>query len=292
MDVVITYVDGRDPQWQKSYAEAVGGKALTKRYRDWDTLRFLLRGIEKHLPFVEKVHLIVALESQVPGWVNRDALHVVLHKDFMPEQFVPTFNSTSIEMFMHRVPGLAEEFVYFNDDMFPVMDCSREDFFKEGKSVIGFHRHYFTGNKYKKRCRNSDHAAQKALGLVPGHRYVRPQHTCSPMLRSQSEAAYSALQGDIFAVTTPLRTRYNLNQYLYLDYLYYKGLTLPGRISNKHLSPAVHSVETICTHIERPSTKMICINDVSISDENFRKYQVAVVNSFLKHFPGKSRYEK
>ena len=154
---------------------------MAKRYRDWGTLKFLLRGIEKHIPSIENVFLLVSGDSQVPSWVDRSVVRVVLHRDIIPERFLPTFNSTTIEMFMHRIPGLAEEFLYFNDDMFPVMDCAPEDFFRDGKAVIGFAHHLFAGGKYKKRVRNSDHQARKALGKRPGLFFVRPQHTCSPI---------------------------------------------------------------------------------------------------------------
>ena len=292
MDVVITYVNGLDPVWQEEYASAVGGDVMAKRYRDWGTLKYLLRGIEKHMPSVEQVFLLVSGESQVPEWIDRGHVHVVLHKDIIPGRFLPTFNSTTIEMFMHRIPGLAEEFLYFNDDMFPVMDCRREDFFFEGKPVIGFAHHLFAGGKYKKRVRNSDRQARKALGKGPGLFFVRPQHTCSPMLKSESEAVYSYSEDAIFRVVSRLRTTSNFNQYLFLDYLYYQGKTVRGKISNKHLSPAVHSPETIAGNILSPSTKLLCINDVHLSDEDYARYRSEILGAFERHFPMTSKFEK
>lgn len=292
MDAVITYVNGLDPVWQAEYAAcAPEGTILAKRYRDWGTLRYLLRGIEKHMPFVNKVFLLVSGDSQVPGWVDRSTVNVILHKDVIPERFLPTFNSTTIEMFMHRIPGLDEEFLYFNDDMFPVMDCRPEDFFQEGRPVIGFSRHLLAGGKYKKRVRNSDHQARKALGKAPSLLFVRPQHTCSPMLRSESEKLYEVSYEDIFKVVSKFRTTENFNQYLYLDYLYYQGKTVDGKISNKHLSPAVHNPETIVANILNPSTKLLCINDVSMSEETFDRYSSAVLSAFESHFPSPSRFE-
>jgi hypothetical protein len=291
MDAVITYVNGLDPVWQAEYADAVGGRVMAKRYRDWGTLKYLLRGIEKHIPSIENVFLLVSGDSQVPSWVDRSVVRVVLHRDIIPESFLPTFNSTTIEMFMHRIPGLAEEFLYFNDDMFPVLDCAPEDFFRDGKAVIGFAHHLFAGGKYKKRVRNSDHQARKALGKRPGLFFVRPQHTCSPMLRSESDAVYGFSEGKIFEVVSRLRTTRNFNQYLFLDYLYYSGKTTGEKISNKHLSPAVHSPETIADNIVNPSAKLLCINDVHLSDEDYERYRDAVLTAFRTHFPVRSRFE-
>ena len=291
MDAVITYVNGLDPVWQEEYSSAVGGEVLAKRYRDWGTLKYLFRGIEKHIPSIENVFLLVSGESQVPDWVDRSAVRVVLHKDIIPDRFLPTFNSTTIEMFMHRIPGLGERFLYFNDDMFPVMDCLEEDFFKDGKAVIGFARHLFAGGKYKKRVRNSDHQARKALGMKPGMFFVRPQHTCSPMLRSESAKVYDFSEETIFKVVSRLRTTENFNQYLFLDYLYYQGLTVRGKISNKHLSPAVYSAEKIASNILSPKTKLICINDVHMSDEDYVRYRDLILEAFDVHFPAPSRFE-
>ena len=292
MDALITYVNGLDPIWQQEYAKAVGGEAMTKRYRDWGTLKYLLRGIEKHIPSVDRVFLFVSGESQVPQWIDRENVRVVLHKEIIPEEFLPTFTSTTIEMFMHRIPDMDEEFLYFNDDMFPVMDCSKEDFFKDGKSVIGFSRHIFAGGKYKKRVRNSDRQARKVLGKGNGLVFIRPQHTCSPMFKSQSDIVFDLSKEEIFKRISVLRTTENFNQYLFLDYLYYKGLTSKGKISNKHLSPAVHSPETIVSNILEPTTKLICINDVHMEEDKFSKYRDAVIAAFEKHFPQKSRFEK
>ena len=292
MDAVITYVDGRDPLWQQDYASVVGGEALTKRYRDWGTLKYLLRGIQKHIPSVGKVYLIVSRESQVPEWVDRENLRIVLHRDIIPDRFLPTFSSGTIEMFLHRIPGLAEEFLYFNDDMFPVMDCVAEDFFVDGKSAIGFSRHLLAPNQWKRRVRNSDRQARLCLGMKAGLTFVRPQHTTSPMLRSQNEKVFDFSKEKIFRVAEPLRTDDSFNQYLYLDYLYYQGKTVGKGISNKHFSPVIYSAEKICPYIESPTTKMICINDVQMPQEKFEYYRSLITASFERHFPDKSRFER
>lgn len=291
MDIVISYVDGNDPLWMQDYRRYAGEGMIVKRYRDWGTLVYLFRCIAVNMPFVRKVHLLVSRDSQVPGWVDRNVVDVVLHERIIPAGLLPTFNSTTIEMFLHLIPGLDEEFVYFNDDMFPVMACSPEDFYRDGKSAIGFSHHLIAGGKFKKRTRNSDRIARKALGKRPSPFFVRPQHTCSPMLRSQNEELFGKVSEDISRVASRLRTTRNFNQYMYLDYLYYKGLTVPGRISNKHLSPAVHGADTISSYIERPSCKLICINDVHLDDEDFDRYRRRVTDAFASMYPDKSQYE-
>ena len=96
MDIVITYVNGLDPEWQKDYEKHTNTPILEKRFRDWGTLKYLMRGIEKNMPFIRKVHLVVARESQVPEWVNRNEVNIVLHKDIIHAEHLPTFCSNTI----------------------------------------------------------------------------------------------------------------------------------------------------------------------------------------------------
>lgn len=292
MDAVITYVDNLDPQWQQEYAQYAGEAQLSKRFRDWGTLRYLLRGIEVNMPFIHNVYLVVSSESQVPAWVKTPAVRVVLHKDIIPQEFLPIFNSCSIEMFLHRIPGLAEEFLYFNDDMFPVAPCRREDFFVDGKSAINFAKHVLPFGMYKSQCKMASNLARKALGMGPCAVFMRPQHTCSPMLKSFSAKAYEAVEEDILASVTRLRVKNQPNQYLFLDYLYWGGQTVKGEISNKHLSQAVYSGEQIAKYIMEPQTKLACINDVQMPDEKFEKMRAQILAGFEAAFPDKSRFEK
>ena len=47
----------------------------------------------------------------------------------MPEEYLPTFNSAAIELNLHRIEGLSENFVFFNDDMYLIQDVKPDDFF-------------------------------------------------------------------------------------------------------------------------------------------------------------------
>ena len=291
MDVVITYVNGLDPVWKAEYEKIVGKPLMQKRFRDWGTLRYLLRGIQACLPFVRNVWLVVSSESQVPDWVNKKQLHVVLHKDIIPSELLPVFNSCTIEMFLHRIPGLAEEYLYFNDDMFPLALCREEDFFCDGKGVIGISRHLFAGNMYKKQCKVSSDMARKALGLRKMLCFVRPQHICSPMLRSCCEAAFKLMEKEIMTTASRLRTPGNPNQYFFLDYMYFSGRLAPRRISNKHISQGVWPAEKIAEYIVNPESRFACINDVEMTDSKYESMRAAMTAAFESRFPDKSRFE-
>ena len=292
MDIVITYVDGLDPAWQRDYEQYTNQPVLEKRFRDWGTLPYLFRGIAENMPFIRKVHLVVSHDSQVPAWINREQVHIVLHRDIIPQEFLPTFNSTAIEMFLHRIEDLDEEFLYFNDDMYPMQECKPEDFFCDGKGVIGMSSHLWPSNMYKTHCRSSYRAACQAIGRRPGLCFLRPQHICTPMLKSECAALYSLAEKEIKESLTSIRDKSNLNQYLFLDYMYLKGKLINERLSKKHLSMGAVSVRRLKKAILQPTHKLICINDVQLSEERYQALRAAILEAFETRFPQSSKYEK
>ena len=293
MDAVITYVNGNDPVWKQDYERFTNVPVMEKRFRDWGTLKYLLRGIQTRMPFIKNVFLVVSHSSQVPEWADTENLKIVLHKDIIPEEFLPTFNSNPIEMHLHRIEGLAEEYLYFNDDMFPVGHCVQTDFFRDGKGVIGMYRHLLSPNMYKKICRISDQVGRRLAGKRSALTFMRPQHICSPMLKSVCTQVYDSNVPEIRQTAEcRSRTEKNLCQYVYLDYMYHKGLIIPEKISNRHFSVAFASADRLKDFLKNPDTKLVCINDVKLSDKKYDELRNAVHEAFESVFPEKSRFEK
>ena len=119
IDIVLPWVDGNDPEWRKikqSYKSS--GDEREERYRDFGLLKYWFRGIEQCMPWVRTIHFVTM--NQVPEWLNSSHLniHIVYYQDYMPEECLPTFNSNAIEMNAHRIEGLSEQFILFNDDMY------------------------------------------------------------------------------------------------------------------------------------------------------------------------------
>lgn len=291
MDIVITFVNGLDPLWQKQYESTTNIPILTKRFRDWGTLRYLFRGIERNMPFIRKVHLVVSSQSQVPEWVDRNEVDVVLHSDIIPAEHLPTFNSNTIELHMFNIKDLDEEFLYFNDDIFPMLPMRAEDFFQEGRGIIGMSRHLLSMDMFKKICRNSDRAARKALGMSPKCCFLRPQHICAPMFRSECRMAYEAVKEDILATLSRTRRAENITQYLFTDFAYLKGRIINRRQPSKHFSMAVASPEKIESYLRAPERALVCINDVQLGDKQYRAMHDMLHRVFEDIFPEKSKFE-
>ena len=134
IDFIITWVDGNDPVWQaeKAKYKGVGGDGRANRYREWDTLRYWFRGVEKFAPWVNKVFFVTW--GHLPSWLNIEhpKLQIVKHTDYIPPEYLPTFSSRPIDMNFHRIEDLSEHFVYFNDDMFLIRPVDQTDFFVNG----------------------------------------------------------------------------------------------------------------------------------------------------------------
>ena len=128
-DIVYLWVNGNDPVWrakrhhavQKLCASARSDMALygnvEGRFRDNDELRYSLRALEQFYP--EHGHVYVVTDGQAPAWLKpSNRLTLVDHRELIPAQSLPTFDSGNIESYIHRIPGLSERYFYFNDDVF------------------------------------------------------------------------------------------------------------------------------------------------------------------------------
>src|SRR4026208_510938 len=148
VDAVHTWVNALDPAWRAPY-EHFAALELKPRGRDPatvasirhthnDELSYSLRSLGRYAPFIRRIHLVV--DGAPPQWLDTSSpeIHVVGHQEIFPDGYaLPVFSSYLIEAFLWRIPGLAERYVYFNDDMLLGGPCTERDFFDErGRAVV------------------------------------------------------------------------------------------------------------------------------------------------------------
>ena len=135
IDIVLLWVDGNDENWlkEKNKYSKIKGDSNVNRFRDCENLQYLFRGIEKYASWVNKVFFVTW--GHLPKWlnINHEKIVVVNHEDFIPKEYLPTFNSNVIELNIHRIKGLSEKFILLNDDFFFLKETTPEDFFIDGK---------------------------------------------------------------------------------------------------------------------------------------------------------------
>ncbi|MEZ5462737.1 stealth family protein [Dokdonella sp.] len=149
VDAVITWVDGSDPAHQERLANHLAAAGISRppeahstRFNDAGEIEYCIRSILRFAPWFRKIHIVS--DAQTPAILDRlagtpfaDRFRVVDHRQIFRnfEQHLPTFNSRSIISMLWRIEDLAEQFVYFNDDMFLLRDVTPDDFFREGRVV-------------------------------------------------------------------------------------------------------------------------------------------------------------
>ncbi|WP_234335836.1 stealth family protein [Streptomyces sp. NRRL S-1022] len=137
VDAVYTWVDGDDPVMavKRRAHQALSDNVIApretgaSRYTSHDELKYALRSLEMYAGFIRNIYLVT--DSQVPSWLDPDAagLTVVDHRDILPADALPVFNSHAIESRLHHIPGLSEQYLYFNDDVFINRPVRAENFF-------------------------------------------------------------------------------------------------------------------------------------------------------------------
>jgi len=136
IDVVYTWVDSADARWRadherhsRSHVAHNHSADNEERYVDRDELRYSLRSVWMFMPFVRHIYIVTA--DQRPTWLaDHPQISMISHREIFPDGGVlPTFNSHAIEACLHRIDGLSEDFVYFNDDVFLGREVTESDFF-------------------------------------------------------------------------------------------------------------------------------------------------------------------
>lgn len=264
IDYVVPMVFHSDPYWRKDLWRARGGEnAEDVRYRSWNTEELLVRCVRKYMPFVRNIIILLARDSQRQPWMaGIDGLRVVTHAEFMPAECLPTFNSRAIEMFLHRIPGLSERFLYGNDDMFPLSPLAEENFFI-GPVPCQHHRKKVlpnTPNGFQTACLNGLNFVGREFGVSYSTTLLRSGHSIAPILQESCLHLWQRSGAEIMKSITPFREKCNFNQYIYAWYQHFSGNYIDHVPRRKYLS-VKNSITEVTEAIADPQAGVICIND-------------------------------
>jgi len=302
IDFVFPYVNSTSKKWQKTYVDFCRSNGdeqrlnnfNSERYRDWGFLRYMLRGLEAYMPFINKFYIILQAEDQIPEWLDTNKVQVVYHKDFIPEQYLPTYNSTTIEMFLDKIPNLSEHFIYANDDYYVLKPLKAEDFFSEdGKLKIGFRQRvlqdYLQFHIVCCRCFNDVQLAVNGRDSTPN--YITPYHEFTPMIKSHITKVNELLGDKIYKNITPFRAPNNHNQYIYPYYEFcIKNVTEPTRTyAYMNMENNIDSVAQII--LSSPENTLI-LNDNERTNVKTWSENNAVRRAFESRYFKMSKFEK
>lgn len=327
IDIVVPWVDQNDPTWQSEFrkfaSENRNGDSHQIRYRDWGLLRYWFRGIERFMPWINKIHFVTA--GHLPEWIDlsNPKLNYVKHEDFIPNQYLPTFSANTIELNIHRIKGLSDKFIYFNDDIFILKPVPFKRFFRKGlpcdlgvmtaKPSDGgiihmaindldiIDRHFSKRTQMRKFPRKW-YSLRYGMGLINNtlltpwrdfSGFIDP-HLPNAFLKSTFEEVWQA-EPEILDHTcrSRFRTNEDVNQWLFRYWQLAKGQFHPLDTRKNSVSVDITDNNTsfILQMITNRKLDMICLNDnINISDfDNIRK---KLDESFYKILPEKSLFEK
>ena len=152
IDVVIPWVNGNDSKHKKKINSYLNDNdiaripgAYSTRFVSVNEIKYCILSILKFAPFVRNIFIVT--DSQNPNvekYINNsfpdrlNSIRIVDHKEIFDgfEQFLPTFNSRTIDRFLWRIKGLSDYYVYFNDDIFLIRNVEPEDWFRNRRPVM------------------------------------------------------------------------------------------------------------------------------------------------------------
>ena len=324
IDFIIAWVDDWDKEWQKErnrYAWKNPEDVASFRFRDWWTLKYLFRWIEKFAPRVNNVFFVTCW--QLPSWLNLDhpKLKFIKHEDYIPKEYLPTFNANTIELNFHRIKELSEHFVYFNDDMFITNYMKETDFFENwlpkhiawlsaipsgnetndhmilnDTHLINRHFSFKDLMKNNKRKRFFYWYSFKILvqtlflqnysNLV----WMYNSHMPNPLLKSTIKKVWDIEYNVLdYASITKFREKTDVNQYIFSWWDIASWNFMPKKSSTWcHFSIGTDNNELIKSIINK-RYKMICMHDSENLD--FEKAKKEIIDAFEKILPEKSNFE-
>ncbi len=312
IDLIYLWVDGNDPKWQakkRAFTGVVSDNSETNnkgRYISNDELRYALRSVEKHAPWIRRIFIVT--DDQQPAWLNTNhpRIQLVSHKDIMPPEALPCFNSTVIEYFLYRIPNLSEHFLFANDDMFFNADLTPHFFFgEEGYPIVRLKRKLFGRwharltalfkglmgrqlGQYAQKLADSARTVEKKFGVYYSG---VPHHNIDAFLKSDYRNAVE----DVFADRIKKSQSHHIRTFgdIHRSAFSYYALAIDHGhlkyVDRREASRILVYKHDFMAYISRYRPKLFCLNDNQrVTDDDRKK-----IKPFLESlFPDKSAFEK
>jgi hypothetical protein len=275
IDAVYLWVDGSDPSWLAKKAKyqdsnsSLHGSAAS-RFISRNELYFSLRSLLQHAAWINRIWIVTDGQKPELGELG-DRVTIVDHRDFIPEEYLPTFNSHAITANLHRIDGLSEHFLYLNDDIFFGRNLHPGIWFDTlGRSVIRYTRTLMPGKSVSQpelihTIRHNTVALAASRGLRVTTRSI--QHGPHPLQRGVMEKLWSEFR-DEFDQTC--KNRFRAETDLVPEWLHnFAAISsgrgfLGGKLTYTYIViNARSSLSRIIGLFFRRVPSVLCLNDVS-----------------------------
>lgn len=311
IDVVYTWVDGGDPDWRRRKERALaenpwvrevnGQAANDSRWTSRDELRWSMRALHAFAPWVRHVHLVT--DEQVPPWLDLDhpRLTVVGHEEIFGDTgALPTFNSQAIESRLHRIPGLAEHFLYLNDDVILARPVTPDLFFTAGgltkffpsPSLVDLSPREQADRPADSAAKNNRRLIRETFGRVLTRKMMHTPHPSRRSVLAEIEARFAeqvrSTAGHQFRHPDDVSVLSSLQQY----YGYLTGQATPGTIRHRYTDLADPGAPLkLATLLRHRDVDTLCLNDVDTPDAALGEQEALLADFLPAYLPFPSPFE-
>lgn len=275
VDVVYTWVNKDDPEWIDLWnGEFPDDPYDPDRFSSNDELRYSLRSIAMYAEWVRTIYIVSNCHQ--PKWLDTSDGRVVwvYHNEIYPDSnCLPVFNSHSIETCLHRISGLSEHFIYFNDDVFLTQPCTQSDFFDlVGRSCSFYEPYGMVGGaaidditpSYMKAAKNSADIIYDSFGYFPRSLLKHTPHPLRKSVLNEIEANFNDVIERVRVTKLRSDDDISLTSFFYHHYSFVKGYSIPADcnyllVRSKNYKKAFRNSYNY---------KFMCLNDGGGDSEN------------------------
>lgn len=312
IDAVYMWVDGSDLEWQRRKAETLGETDVTDlayqatvsaRFEDHDELRYSIRSICQYAPWIRKLWIVT--DKQVPKWLDTENLRVevVDHRSIWPDSIgIPSFNSHAIESNLHRIQGLAENYLIFNDDVFLARPVRPNLFFHASgigsvflsRALAEFGEHSQIDNVSTSAAKNARRILTEA-GIPTFSRKF--YHTPLPLRKSIMREVEGRFIDDFTRTrASQFRSKDDIaaSGSVYFNYALATGAAVPGRIAYEYVDPGVpEGRQRLARLMRKRNVDTFVINDGSspVPDYSAEDTSNFIQKNLKEYFPVPSEFE-
>lgn len=307
IDLVYLWVDGNNPEWLAKKQRITGkfddsSEENSKgRYISNDELKYSLRSVEKNVPWINKIYIVT--DNQCPEWLRKDhpKIQIVDHKEIIPSEALPTFNSSVIEYFIYKIPNLQEHFLLANDDQFFNKQLSPSYYFKEdGYPIVRLKKKFFGKYHYRIKRLFRKQLGQYISKVVDGAKLVEklygtfysgvPHHNTDAYKKADYEYAVEEVFKEQVSKSMYSRTRSygDFHRSAISYYILAAGKAHVKYVGRKESSRINVQRKDYQSYYDKYQPDQFCLNDNQHVHEKDRKR----IKPFLMNlFPEKSSFE-
>lgn len=307
IDLVFSWVDGSSPEYRAARAARAAGHVVGEgddseaRYRQIDELKYALRSVHMYAPWIRRI--FVATDSDRPVWLADDPRVTFVRSEefFADPSVLPTHNSHAVECQLHHIPGLAEHFIYSNDDMFFGRAVSPQMFFSPGgitrfieaglRIGLGYSDEERSG--YENGARVNRRLLFERFGTLTTRHL---EHAPTPLRRSvmaeleqEFPAAFAATAASTFRASDNISVTNSL-------YHYYALMTgravaqTAARVAYVN-STSLAGFREMDTLLQKRSTDFFCLNDSSTPEVDLDERKAFVTDFLERYYPLRAPWE-